>query len=233
LVVIVIGWYLLSLLSFVVPAPVETVRVLFGNLGTESFLDAVGKTATDTFIAFAMSVVVGVLVGAVIGLWRPVGRIVEPALLMLNGIPKIALYPVLLLVFGLGSASQIAMGFTFGVFPVIINFAGGLSTVPPIYRRLARALAMNKRTQLMKVDIPAALPSLAVGLRLAFSLSLVGVVFSEIIASKAGLGQVIIAKYTLAQYELMGAAVLLLVATSLIGTALLWTLERRLARRWR
>jgi ABC-type nitrate/sulfonate/bicarbonate transport system permease component len=91
---------------------------------------------------------------------------------------------------------------------------------------------MSKPTQLIKIDIPAALPSLAVGLRLAFSLSLVGVVFAEIIASKAGLGQVIIAKYTLAQYDLMGAAVLLLVATSLVGTAALWTLEQRMANRW-
>lgn len=232
LVVAVVAWYLMSLALFVIPDPGETVSALVANFSSDNFTDAVGKTAVDGLIAFGLSTVAGVLTGALIGLVRPVGRVLEPAILALNGIPKIALYPVLMLVFGLGSTSQITMGFIFGVFPVIINFGGALATVPAIYGRVARSLAMPWYQRLIKLDIPAALPSLAVGLRLAFSLSLVGVVFAEIIGSKGGLGQVIIAKYTLAQYELMGAAVLLLIITSLIGTTALWMAERAMARRW-
>lgn len=233
LVVAVVVWYLLSLVLFVVPEPVATVRALIDNFSATEFTDAVGKTARDGLVAFVLAAVAGVLLGALIGLSRFARRALEPAILALNGIPKIAIYPVLMLMFGLGSTSQVTMGFIFGVFPVIINFGGALATVPAIHGRVARSLAMPWYQRLLKLDIPAALPSLAVGLRLAFSLSLVGVVFAEIIGSKNGLGQVIIAKYTLAQYELMGAAVLLLIVTSLIGTTSLWALERRMARRWR
>jgi NitT/TauT family transport system permease protein len=226
-------WYLLSLALFVVPDPLATVRVLAGNFSSEEFTDAVRKTAVDGLTAFVLSVIAGVLLGALIGLSALARRTLEPAILALNGIPKIAIYPVLMLVFGLGSASQVTMGFIFGVFPVIINFGGALAAVPAIYGKVARSLSMPWHQRLLKLDIPAALPSLAVGLRLAFSLSLVGVVFAEIIGSKGGLGQIIISKYTLAQYDLMGAAVLLLIITSLVGTTSLWALERRMARRWR
>lgn len=229
----VVIWYLLSLALFVVPEPVGTVRVLIGNFSSAEFTGAIGKTAKDGLVAFLLSVVAGVLLGALIGLSRLARRALEPAILALNGIPKIAVYPVLMLIFGLGSASQVTMGFIFGVFPVIINFGGALATVPAIYAKVARSLDMPWYQRLLKLDIPAALPSLAVGLRLAFSLSLVGVVFAEIIGSKGGLGQIVIAKYTLAQYELMGAAVLLLIITSFVGTTILWALERRMARRWR
>lgn len=233
LVLAAVAWYLLSLVLFVVPEPVATVRLLLANFSSAEFTGAVGKTALDGLTAFALSVVAGVLLGALIGLSKLARRILEPPILALNGIPKIAIYPVLMLLFGLGSASQVTMGFIFGVFPVVINFGGALAAVPPIYGRVARSLAMRWYQRLFKLDIPAALPSLAVGLRLAFSLSLVGVVFAEIIGSKGGLGQIIISKYTLAQYELMGAAVLLLIITSLVGTTALWALERRMARRWR
>ncbi|MGH3757519.1 ABC transporter permease [Actinophytocola sp.] len=233
LVVAGVVWYVLSLVLFVVPEPAGTVRALIDNFSSAEFTDAVGKTAVDGLVAFVLATLAGVLLGALIGLSRFARRILEPPILALNGIPKIAIYPVLMLVFGLGSTSQVTMGFIFGVFPVIINFGGALATVPAIYGRVARSLAMPWYQRLLKLDIPAALPSLAVGLRLAFSLSLVGVVFAEIIGSKGGLGQIIIAKYTLAQYELMGAAVLLLIVTSLVGTTSLWALERRMARRWR
>jgi NitT/TauT family transport system permease protein len=228
--VLLLGWQLLSMYSFVVPDPVGTVRALVENLGTQQFLAAVGKTGKDALIAFAMSCVVGISLGALIGLWRPFGRIVEPGLLMLNGIPKIAVYPILLLMFGLGSSSQVAMAFIFGVFPIVINFAGGLATVAPIYRRVARSLEMGRLTRLLKIEIPAALPSLAVGLRIAFSLSLVGVVFAEIISSKSGLGQLIVAKNTLGLYDQMGAAVLLLIAAAVAGSMVLWAIERRVSR---
>ena len=232
LTVVAVAWELLSLVSFIVPDPVDTVGALFHNFTQPVFTDALRKTGLDSLVAFLLSALIGIVVGAIIGLSKTLGRILEPGVLALNGIPKITIYPILLLLFGLGSSSQIVMGFVFGVFPVIINFAGGLGDVPSIYRKLARSLDMSWHSELTKFSIPSALPSLAVGVRLAFSLSIVGVIFSEIIASKGGVGQVIISKVSLGQYDLVGAAVLLIICVSVIGTTALWTLERRMAQRW-
>jgi NitT/TauT family transport system permease protein len=230
LLVMVAGWWLASWRIFVVPSPPATVAALIGDLRDPQYGQHLLATAEGSAAAFALSVGAGVVLGLILGLVEPVRQALQPLLVALNGVPKIVLYPILLLLFGMALGSKIAMGAIFGTFPVMLNLSAGLSDLPPIYRRLGRSLQASPWQMFAHIYVPAALGPLLTGVRLAFSLSVVGVVLSEMLATRLGLGRVIESSYSLGRYAEMSASIVLLLTASLAGSLTLWSFERRVSR---
>jgi NitT/TauT family transport system permease protein len=221
-------WWAGSRLSFIIPAPIDTLSALREALGDGVYLTHLRSTATAAGLALVTSVVIGLLIGLALGLLPRVSRGFEPFIIATNGVPKIVLYPVLLLMLGMGTASKVALGAIIGVFPVLMNVAAGIRDMPPVYRKLASSLQASRWQTFRHIIVPAIRRPAMTGIRLAVSLSTVGVVLAEMFATRFGLGRVILASHTGGQYPRMLATVLLLVVLAFISTMLLWRLERRM-----
>jgi NitT/TauT family transport system permease protein len=149
---------------------------------------AVGVTLIELVVAFTLSVVFGMLIGILIGLTNIGRRSLYPIVLILYGIPQAILLPLFVLSFGLGPASKIAFGFSHGIFPVVINTLAGMRNVSPLLLAGAAAMGASRADQVRYVIFPHMVTTVFAGLRLAMTLTLLGVVLAEIFVSQGGIG---------------------------------------------
>ena len=157
-------------------------------LGEPRVREAIGVTIIELAAAFAMSVVFGMLIGVLVGLTDIGRRSFYPIVLLLYGIPQAILLPLFVLIFGLGPASKIAFGFTHGVFPVIVNTIAGMRNVNPLLMRGAEAMGATRLQQLRHVVFPHMVTAVFTGLRLAMTMTLLGVILAELFVSQGGIG---------------------------------------------
>lgn len=226
-VLVVIAWQVMSGLTFVIPSPVQTITVLFDNLADPAYLFDLRVTAQSVALAFVIGTVVGGGIGLLLGLSSALRTIFEPLIIMLNGIPKIVLYPVLLPIFSL-SGSKVVMGVLFALFPVLINVSTGVQEIPKVYWKLARSVRANAWQMLTHIIFPAIRRPLLTGIRLAVSLAVVGVVLSEFFATRRGLGRVVLQAYSHGDYPSMVATIMLLITISFAISIALWQWEKRI-----
>lgn len=175
--------------SSLAAAPSQVLAELWPKvLGDPEVRLAIGVTLIELVVAFVMSVVFGMLIGVLIGL-SDIGRqSLYPIVLLLYGIPQAILLPLFVLVFGLGPASKIAFGFSHGVFPVIVNTLAGMRNVNLLLMRGAAAMGATRLEQLRYVMFPHMVTAVFTGLRLAMTLTLLGVILAELFVSQGGIG---------------------------------------------
>lgn len=213
------------------PAPLPTLAYLLHNLATPRFAANVATTAVELGYALLIAYGIGIAVGLWMGAHRLSGAVGEPILVALYSLPKIVLYPVVLLVFGLGISGKVAFGALHGILPVALLTMGAIRAIPPVYLRAARTLHLSPWQTIATVLLPAALPEVFTGLRIGFTVTLLGVLLGEMFASKAGLGFMIMnAEQILQGEEMMSVAIVLFAFAALANALLLW-IEHRLARR--
>jgi len=193
-------WWLLSWQGvlgneFVMPPPDQVLGRGRELVDDGTLMDATLVTLRRVVIAYVLAVEVGVVVGTLIGCVRSVRVSLRPVVSFLFPTPKVALYPAMLIVFGLGSASKVAFGFAEAVFPVLLATAAGTSQVEPRLVWSAAALGTSRRASLLRVVIPAALPSILTGARIAIVGAIIGVFLGEMIAAADGLGHMMAVGY--------------------------------------
>jgi NitT/TauT family transport system permease protein len=210
--------------------PVETVRYLLHLLGTAAFWDSLQETGRAFGVALLLSVVIGLGVGLPVGLNRLATEITEPVLVTAYAIPKITLYPIVLLICGIGLPAKIAFGTIHGVIPIAIFAMNGVRQVNPVMLRTARALRLSGVQTIRNIVLPAALPEIFSGLRIGFSLTLIGTLLGEMFGSQKGLGYLLMTAIGLQNIDMIMAVTLLLVLfAATLSTALL-AMDRRLHR---
>lgn len=224
---VILLWQLLSTMTFVIPSPIRTFGVLGTNLTDAAYIFDIRVTVQSVFQAFLIGTFLGGMLGLALGLSEKLRLIFEPLLVILNGIPKIVLYPVLLPVFSLTGA-KVVMGVFFALFPVLINVSTGVREIPRVYWNLANSVRANPWQKLVHVILPAIRRPLLASIRLAVSLAVVGVVLSEFFATRRGLGRVVLQSYSHGDYPVMVATVVLLVTVSFVISVALWRWEKRL-----
>ena len=193
------------------------------------------RHAGATIDAFAVSLVIGSAAGVVIGLalgfHRFSGLVAEPILTALYTLPKVTLYPLVLLVFGLGISAKIAFGVMHGVIPVILFTLNAVRAIDPVHLKTARALGLTPWQTATTILAPAVTPEIFTGLRVGFALTLLGVVIGEMFASQRGLGFMIVNGMNLHDVPTMMAVILLIVVFAVAASTLLLAADRRLHRR--
>ena len=112
----------------------------------------------------------------------------DPILGTIYSIPKITLYPIILLIFGLGLSAKVAFGAIHGFFPIAIFTMNAVRNVSPVYRRTARIMRLSPVVAVATIMAPAALPEILAGVRIGLALSLLGTLIGELFASTSGLG---------------------------------------------
>jgi NitT/TauT family transport system permease protein len=179
-------------------------------MGDPGVRAAVGVTLIELIVAFAMSVVFGMVIGVLIGLTNLGRRSIYPIVLLLYGIPQAIILPLFVLIFGIGPAAKIAFGFSHGIFPVIVNTIAGMRNVSPLMMGGAAAMGASRAQQVRYVIFPHMVGTVFAGLRLAMTLTLLGVVLAEIFVSQGGIGF-----YTLTYSETFNPAALMALVLTL------------------
>jgi NitT/TauT family transport system permease protein len=208
--------------------PLETILYLVKLLQTERFWGHIVETGTAFLIALLISIVMGLAIGVALGVNRTAGEVFEPFLLAGNSVPKIALYPIVLLIFGIGMPAKIAFGAIHGVVPVAIFTLSACSNVPPILFRAAAAMRLTRWDMIRSVLLPAALPDIFSGIRIGFSLTLIGTILGEMFGSQRGLGYLLMTAIGLQNIQVIMSVTLLLVLVSATVNTLLLAQDRRL-----
>jgi ABC-type nitrate/sulfonate/bicarbonate transport system permease component len=174
--------------SFLVPPPSAVADRAWEVWPTREFRGNVQASLTRLAAGFGIGASTGVAVGLLVGGSVRVRRVLEPLLELLRAVPPIAVVPVAIVVFGLGDAMLVSV-IAFGVFfPVFVHTAEGVRGVSPEARDTAAMLHVGPVERLYRVYLPAALPSIAAGFRVALSIGLVLVVVSELTGASDGLG---------------------------------------------
>lgn len=229
LVIAVAAWWLVtSVLHLVHPVALPPPQAVARSLAatTDVLLPALGITTWMTLSGFLLSSVVGVLIGMALAASRRVERMFAPLLVAVNAVPKIAFGPLLVVAVGFGQKPILTMVFLLCFFPIVLSTATGLTTTPADLAELGRSLNASWWQSFRKVRLPAALPQIFVGLKVAMPLAAIGAVIGEFYSDRPGLG------YQILQYNGVGdtatawAAIMLVALMSIVLYAALSAIER-------
>ncbi|RMD65073.1 MAG: ABC transporter permease [Alphaproteobacteria bacterium] len=193
---------------YILPGPMRVLRALSGNASL--LLDHATVTVVEILLGLVLGTVLGSLAALVIATVRPARRWLLPVLVISQAIPVFALAPMLVLWLGYGLASKVAMATLIIFFPVTTAFFDGLRRTEPGWLDLARTMGGRPLHVLWHLRIPAALPALTSGIRVATAVAPIGAVVGEWVGSSAGLGYLMLHANARMQVDLMFAALFLL-----------------------
>ena len=233
LIIMVLAWQALhqAVGATALPAPLPTLAYLAKFLPSARFAESAWATLVSFSYALVLSYAIGLTIGVWMGFHRLSGAVGEPILISLYTLPKVTLYPVVLLIFGLSVAGRVTFGAMHGVLPVALLTMSAIRNIPTVYLKSAQALHLSRWQIITTVLFPATLPEVVAGLRIGFTLTLLGVLLAEMFAAKHGLGSLIINAMQLLQGEEMISVALVLFAFAALANALLLFIEHRLHRR--
>ena len=198
---------------FILPGPLRVAAALAAQPGL--LLHHAGVTLTEILLGIVLGSLIGIASAVLLASSHTAQRWLLPLLVVSQALPVFALAPLLVLWLGYGMASKIAMTVLIIYFPVTAAFLDGLRRTEPGWLELARTMDAGPVAILAQIRVPAALPALASGLRVAAAVAPIGAVIGEWVGSSAGLGYLMLHANARMQVDLMFAAVLVLAAMAL------------------
>jgi NitT/TauT family transport system permease protein len=211
---------------FVLPRPSQVTVSLYNQFG--AIIDNSWTTLLRTLLGFAIAVVLGVVLGLAIGSSRLVYRGLYPVLVGFNSIPKVAVVPVFVIWFGIGTIPAVLTAFLVSFFPIAVNVATGLATIEPELLDVMRSLGARKRKILMKVGLPRAMPYFFASLKVAITLAFVGTIISETVAANKGIGYLMMAATANFDTPLVFAGLFVIAVMGIVMYALFAVVEQRM-----
>jgi NitT/TauT family transport system permease protein len=215
----------------VMPAPTEIAFTLYTLLKSGAFNDAIVSTMSNIAISGLIATVLGFALGVVIHANGFLRKGIEPFLASYYAVPTFIFYPVLVVIFGVGSAAIISIAVLMSVVAMITATLNGLDRLPPVFPRTARVFQMSPIATALLVTLPATAPYLFTGMRLVVSYSFIGVIASEFILSGEGLGYSIAYAYNNFENAKMFALMLFIILVVTIINSVLNGIDRRLKQR--
>jgi NitT/TauT family transport system permease protein len=206
---------LFAIPEFILPAPSAVFAA--GWEFRVAILDNAWQTLFTTVLGFAIAIVVGVLAGVAIGSSTLVYDSFYPALIGFYSIPKVAVVPILVIWFGIGTVPAVITAFLISFFPILVNVATGIATLEPEMRDVLRALGASRRQVIMKVGLPRAMPYFFASLKIAMTVAFVGSIVSETVAANKGIGHLMLVASARFEVPLAFAALLV---TGAMGVAM-------------
>lgn len=211
--------------------PSEMAAALLQLLASGEISGDIAHTFLTVAMAFVAAVLVGFVAGAALHELPRVRRAIDPLLVSYYAIPIFVFYPLLVAVFGLNALPLIAIGFLAAVPAMLIGTLLGLDRVPRVLRKAAKVHRLSRIATITQVVLPAALPDLFGGIKLALAYSFIGVIAGEFILSSGGLGYGIAYAYESFENRAMYGRMLFVLLVAIITNGLLYAWETRLNRR--
>lgn len=211
--------------------PSDMVASMTDQIRSGDLTASIVTTFSTILIAFALAVIIGTAVGALIHRFQRLRDVADPLLASYYSVPTFIFYPLLVALLGLGKAPLVVLGILSATPAVVISTLSGLDGVAPVLMKLARVHRLTPARTLLWIVLPAALPHLFTGFKLALSYALIGVIAGEFILSTSGIGHEIAYAYDNFDNPRMYALILFVLGIVTTFNMLVWTWERRLARR--
>jgi len=226
-------WQLLYLWTgdVALASPLQTFRYTARLFAEDAFDLQVYETLRAFAIAYALSVVIGLAVGFWLGFDRLSGDALEPMIVSVYAVPKLTLYPILLLAFGLSLSAKVAFGVIHGVIPIILFTLSAVHNTKPILIKTGRVMKLTRWQMVRWILFPAAIPEIFTGLRVGFALTLIGSLLAEMFASQRGLGYLLMNGIGLHNVELIMSVTLIIVVFAAAVSVILLHIDHRLHRR--
>jgi ABC-type nitrate/sulfonate/bicarbonate transport system permease component len=226
-------WEVLSRLGLLdpmfLPSLEDVARTFYREVFvTGELLTHMGYSFARAGIGLGLAAIVGILVGILMGRVRAIEGILDPLISALFPTPKLALFPLLMIFLGIGDASKVALIFLGCFFPMVINTYAGVRNVEKFFVWNARTKGANSRQLIWYVIIPASLPFVFAGLRVATSTAFLLIVASELIAANEGLGYLIMFAERSFDPALMWCGILLIAGMGFAVDRLLLALGNRI-----
>jgi NitT/TauT family transport system permease protein len=178
--------WLLNIPTVVLPSPDKVLRSLI--IRGDLLLSEGWITLKETLYGFVLALLVGLPLAVAVANSRPLNLMFYPLLIALQSVPKVALAPMLLVWLGTGLESKLAIVWLVAFFPIIVDTAAGLRATPRELLELAHSLNASPLQIFLKVQLPAALPFVVTGAKVAITLAVIGAVIGEFVGSSEGLG---------------------------------------------
>ncbi len=217
--------------ALVLPAPSAVLRALWSGLASGYLLPHIWITAAEMLLGLTIGCAVGFVCGIVLGENATLRQVLYPYIIASQVVPKLALVPLFIVWFGFGMTSTVAITALICFFPLLENTITGIHHIDPEKRELFRMLGATPLQTLLRLKIPAGLPVILAGLRVAVVLALVGAVVAEFIAGRAGLGAMIIASQGMMDSPQMFALLVVITAIGMVFYQATLFIERRVLRR--
>jgi NitT/TauT family transport system permease protein len=212
--------------EFIFPSPSRIAQQFWEHHNT--ILGHAWRTWWVTMLGFALSIVVGVLLGCLMGSSRLAYAAMYPLMTGFNALPKAAFVPILVVWFGIGVGPAVLTAFLISFFPIMVNIATGLATLEPELEDVLRVLGARRTDVLWKVGLPRSLPYFFGALKVAITLAFVGTTVSEMTASNEGIGYLLISAGSSMQMGLAFAGLVVVGAMAMVMYECFAVLERRL-----
>src|ERR1700733_15263328 len=239
IVLLLLGWHFLP--DFVpmkagtklfFPVPSHIAGTLWTMFATGSIWAPLGVMASAFAIGLLLAIVAGLPLGVLLGRSATLNAMVDPFITAFNATPRLVFLPLLMLWFGMGILSEVAVVFLGAVFPLLINTYEGVRNADRLLINVVRSFGAGEWDIARLVVVPNSLPFIIVGLRLAIGRAVLGVVVSEFFGSQDGLGVVMVRAASEFKVDVVFAGLIVFAALSLVMTGLVKLLEDRLTR-WR
>jgi ABC-type nitrate/sulfonate/bicarbonate transport system permease component len=209
----------------VVPSLVAIGRAVVTLLGSADFYANLAVTLSEIAVALAIGGAAGVLVGLVLGGNRFLSRAFEPYVYYLGPTPKIIFFPIMIMWFGVGAGSKVAMGALSCFFPIAISVAAGMRQIEPVLIRVGRSFRASPWQMTAKIYVPAMREPIVNGFRLGLGIAIIGTLLAETKLSNKGLGYLIIQAYSLFDMPKMYALLIVLFVIAIGANALIGRLS--------
>jgi ABC-type nitrate/sulfonate/bicarbonate transport system permease component len=228
---LLVVWQLLIMLGLgdrrFIPAPSDIAQRFMAMIASGELAQHTASTLWRVFAGFVAGSVPAIAIGLLMAMYRPIRIFFDPLIAMLFPIPKVALMPLLLLTFGVGDASKVALVAIATFFPVIINTYAGAANIEKIYWDVAKNFGASETVMFTRIVFFGALPMIFAGLRIALAVSFIVVVAAEFVASKTGIGYLIWNSWELLQVDIMFVGIATIGVLGLITSALFQEIERK------
>jgi NitT/TauT family transport system permease protein len=211
--------------EFIFPGAIATLEALVTYSGPISV--HAWQTFWTTLVGFGIGVVVGLVLGIMIGTSKFMYRSFYPLLVAFNSVPKVAVVPILVVWFGIGTVPAIITAFLISFFPIVVNVGTGLATVEPELQDVLRVLGAKKRDVLFKVGLPRSMPHFFGALKISITLAFVGTVVSETVASNQGIGYLMMSAGSQMRMPLVFAGLVAISAMAMVMYGAMVFLEKR------
>jgi len=230
-VVIVAVWmlacWLANIPTVVLPSPDKVVRSLVQR--RDLLIGESWVTFKETLYGFVLALLVGLPLAVAVANSRPLNLMFYPLLIALQSVPKVALAPMILVWLGTGMESKLAIVWLVAFFPIIVDTAAGLRATPRELVELARSLNASPLQLFLKVQLPAALPFVVTGAKVAITLAVIGAVIGEFVGSSEGLGFLLLSATSQLDTPLAFAALFALSVLGIFVYALVGLGERMMS----
>lgn len=229
LVTAIVTWWLVTAVlhlvhPLVLPAPGAVLSAFTAS--SDRMLEHTGTTTLEIVNGFLLSTAAGALIGLSLAASRVVERMFSPLLVAVNAVPKITLGPLLVVALGWGQKPILTMVFLLCFFPIVLSTATGLTSTPADLAELVRSLGASRWDAFRKVRLPAAVPQILVGLKVAMPLAAIGAVIGEFQAGEKGLGYLIVQAAGVGDSATVWAAIMLVALVSILLYFALGLIER-------